>query len=955
VILLRSHIVGFGKLQDRILNFRNGLNLIFAANEGGKSTLQRFLMASLYGQLRSDLKVQRRPDPWVEQYKPWYGKEYGGILWCRLADGREVEIHRSFGKDETRIEIRTASGEDITRQYEQQRNGEVLFARFHFGMPKELFESVGMIRENRVAEIQGYETIRDRIANLAQSGDEELSIRLSLEKIREKIDSVGSERAPTRPYKQALDLVQSLRDEGTALEDRRLQFRHWVEDRNRTARDIAKLEQELRRTQSALLRARRQEMAGRIDLLQEIQNELDRLRAEIEALGGRADFPSNRLGELNQLVGARDSIAKHLGETREEKDAALAQLSDANSQRQELAAYAPLATGNEAEKITEWFVGYLNLSLQKDGSQKTHNRLSEEAGVLEKRLAELSPAFANPENDWQRVASEAAEEEEVASEKCTALMGRIAAEKPNLSAAGRTAMNRRILAMLLSVSAVTLPVLRLLTELNSFPLWVDIGVFAGFAVGAGLAFRAVFRAAEAIRNGESVIRHLEMELESIQEEGSKKRKLFNEAIRNSGFHKADDFLAAARRAEQDRQKLADLYARSAEAEQQRERLHAQSEELYQMLKEGLGKAGLPCSPGSLKFQIDVFRANLRRFRELDAGYAVCARRADSLKSRDVELTNEYNSKCAQIKSLLDEAQVKDPEQFRDECSRSQKMLELLEKEASRTREFSRLKEGLTLEQWKDQLQQLMEQKDPQCLESPSTAEAGRDPSEPYLPYLPTIAEMEEQEKQIGSRLAGTREEYAGAVERVKQAFQNFRPASEIEEDLAIAERTLAELEKNRAALEIALETMDKLSRQQQEVLAPQLNASVEQRFLRLCAGRYEEVKIDPDFQVWVREINSGELRLAEHLSRGTQDQLYFAMRFGIMDLVSNADEPCPGFLDEPFAAYDQARLRKAFDVLGDESVSRQILLFTCREDLLELGLSRGANIVNLEEPEPPPA
>ena len=52
-------------------------------------------------------------------------------------------------------------------------------------------------------------------------------------------------------------------------------------------------------------------------------------------------------------------------------------------------------------------------------------------------------------------------------------------------------------------------------------------------------------------------------------------------------------------------------------------------------------------------------------------------------------------------------------------------------------------------------------------------------------------------------------------------------------------------------------------------------------------------------------MDSAELRLAEHLSRGTQDQLYFSMRFGIMDLVSNVEEPCPGFLDEPFAAYDQ--------------------------------------------------
>jgi DNA repair exonuclease SbcCD ATPase subunit len=948
VILLRSHIIGFGKLQDQILDFREGMNLVFAANEGGKSTLQRFLIALLYGQLRSDLRVQRRLDPWVELYKPWRAKDYGGVLWCRLADGREVEIRRFFGREETRIEIRTASGEDITRQYEQQRNGEVLFARAHFGMPKELFESVGVIRENRVAEIRAYETIRDRIANLAQAGDEELSIRLSLARIREKLDSVGSERAPTRPYKQAQDLVQTLREEHKALEGRRLQFQNWVEDRNRIAGEIAKLEQDLRKNQAALLRARRQEITARIQSLEEIQSDLDRLRAEIGSMGGRADFPSGRLGELNQLVGARDSIAKHQGDLTAEKEAALEQLSKAESERQELAGYASLAAGNDAEKITEWFVGYLNTSLQKDGLKKTCNRLSEEIGVVEKRLAELSPAFANPENDWQQMAGEAAEDEEMAAQKSAVLSGRIATEKSALSRAGGRLMNLRILAALFFFLAPAFPALRLITESIEYSYWVDVVVSSVFAVAAIALVLTATKAAKSLRNGNDILQSFEAEIEGLRADGSKKRKAFNEAMRNSGFQKIDDFLAAARRSEQDRQKLADLQARCAEAEQQREQLHTQLDELFQMLRDGLGRVGLACSPGNLKFQIDVFRANLRRFRALDAGYAAAAEKAERLKSRDAELTSEYNLKCAQIQSVLDEAQVEGTEQFRDECLKSQRLLELLDKEASRTREFSRLTENLTLEQWRDQLRQLMEPKDAQYMEDPSVAESLSNPSVPYLPYLPTIAEMEEQEKQISSQLAGAREGYAGAVERVKQAFRDFRPASEIEEDLALAERTLSQLEKNRAALEIALETVEKLSRQQQEVLAPQLNAAVEQRFLRLCAGRYEEVKIDPDFQVWLREIDGGELRLAEHLSRGTQDQLYFSLRFGIMDLVSNSTEPCPALLDEPFAAYDHTRVHKAFDVLADEATSRQILLFTCREDLLELGRSHRANIIKLD-------
>ena len=222
--LLRCHIHGFGKLSGMDLPFQNGLNLVFAPNEGGKTTLQRLLIAMLFGQLRPDLKSQRRLDWWVEQYKPWHGMEYGGVLWCSLGNGREVEIHRYFGRDETRLEIRSALGDDISSEYDKQKNGDVLFARTHLGLPKELFESVAVIRENRVAELNARDTIRDRIANLAQSGDEELSILRSLGSLDLALENIGSERAPTKPYKQALDLLQALQSERDALARRREEF-----------------------------------------------------------------------------------------------------------------------------------------------------------------------------------------------------------------------------------------------------------------------------------------------------------------------------------------------------------------------------------------------------------------------------------------------------------------------------------------------------------------------------------------------------------------------------------------------------------------------------------------------------------------------------------------------------------------------------------------------------------
>jgi uncharacterized protein YhaN len=947
VILTHSHIFGFGKLQDLGIDFGDRINLIFASNEGGKSTLQRCLLGLLYGQLRSDLKMQRRLDPWVDHYKPWHGSEYGGILWCRLADGRDLEIRRSFGKDETRIEIRTSTGEEVTRQYEQQRNGEVLFARFHLGLPKELFESVGVIRETRTAEIHSHETIRDRIANLAQSGDEELSIRQSLATIQELLDSIGSERAPTKPYKQAQDLLQELHGERQALEDRRTQFQGWVEERNRLKIEVSELEHALARAQMALLSARRRDVESRVRSLEEIENDISHLKTEIDLLGAREDFPSDRLEELNQLVGARDSIARHLSEIRTEKGNALAELSRAELERQKLGAYASLASSSEAEKVTEWFVSYLNLSLQKDGMLKTVGRLRDESATLEKKLSGFAPALIDPKTDWQRMAREAAEDEQLAAQNCATLAEKIAGEKATLATASERALRRRTYAGLSIALVVLALILRYFTDFfPGIPHLAALGFGSGLAALAAVLLIAATKSARTGRISKGIIQSLELEQKKSREEGGKKRKNLHEIVVDSGFRIIDDFLAAAKQSEQNRQRLADLDARLLEVEHQRERLQSQSDEIYQLLKESLAKVGLSCSPGSMKFQIDSLRANLRRFRELDAAYSSCIQRADALKLQDQELTGTYESKCSTIQALLDQAQTSSPESFREECDRKRKHIELNEKMGSRSREFQRLAGDLTLAQWKERYQELMAQPGIAVnTQELSVRESG--PNAPLLPYLPTIAEAEEEERRIASRLAYAREEYARALERTNQAFQNYRTSAEIEEDLAEAEKRFRALGKNRVALGFALETLESLSRQQQEVLAPQLNSAVEQRFLRLCGGRYEEVKIDPDFQIWVRESTTAELRLAEHLSRGTQDQLYFAMRFGILDLVAHEDEPCPCLLDEPFAAYDRPRLHEAFEVLVKEAERRQLILFTCREDVLDLARQKDATIILL--------
>ncbi len=954
--LLRCQIPGFGKLAGLSLEFRTGLNLVFAANEGGKSTLQRCLTALLYGQLRADLKSQRRLDPWVEQYKPWRGDAYGGVLWCRLDSGREIEIHRSFGREDARIEIRASTGEEITREYEQQKNGDVLFARTHLGLPKDLFESIAVIRESRLTDLSSQDSIRDRITNLAQSGIEELSVRQSLDRLRELMDGIGSERAPTRPYALALEQLASLQAERDGLAARRAEYQDWVAERNRLAAEAARLEREQAGARKVLLTARLREAEVRVRTLEDLDRELGALRADIDPLRSCASFPVHELEELDQYVGASESLGKSLAEVRLRLQSAESQLRRTEEERGQLEAYSAV----DGEKISDWFVQYLSLSVKRDEAQKSVGQDLEEAAALETALGKAGALLCSPEVDWQRKAREAAEEERAASEESMRLGEKIAGLKARRSRARGRRTRRTVLGASAVFLALAPGVFRLLSGAAGPALPVLLGTCVALGAVAAMLFSAAAKARLEADQVEREIRSATAGQDRLVEQGQKTQREIHQAVRESGYQTLDEFLEAAKRSEQYRQRLVDLTSRTADRQGQYEKLRADSAEVFSHIEEALAQVGLSCSPGNIKFQIDAMRSNIRRFRELDGAWNSLRKQVDAVRAEEARLAGDLAGKTARIQAILSGAEVRTPEEFRECCRKCRQVTALIEKEASRAREFQRLCDDLTLEGWRQRVKELGEAL---CLSRGSAAQvtadggpAGAGPvvaaaRSPFLPYMPGVEEAEEREKGIAALLSSAREEYVRAVERVNHAFQNCRSMAEIEEDVALAERKFRELSFDRDALRIALEAIQTLAREQQEVLAPQLNSCVERRFLRLCRDRYEEVRIDPEFNISVREPGSGALRAADHLSRGTQDQIYFALRFAILDLVSSQDESCPCLLDEPFAAYDRDRLAEAFRILQEEAGRRQLFVFTCREDLRDMAGACGAHVIQMTNDE----
>ena len=121
-----------------------------------------------------------------------------------------------------------------------------------------------------------------------------------------------------------------------------------------------------------------------------------------------------------------------------------------------------------------------------------------------------------------------------------------------------------------------------------------------------------------------------------------------------------------------------------------------------------------------------------------------------------------------------------------------------------------------------------------------------------------------------------------------------------------------------------------------------LNEKAEKIIKRLTGERYSEVKInESDLAIKAYEPNAGKFINVGLLSNGTIDQMYFAMRLAIADMVEG-DARLPVILDDAFTQYDDDRLNNTIKFLLEHSKLRQVILFTCREREMEIVKNLGA-------------
>jgi uncharacterized protein YhaN len=101
--------------------------------------------------------------------------------------------------------------------------------------------------------------------------------------------------------------------------------------------------------------------------------------------------------------------------------------------------------------------------------------------------------------------------------------------------------------------------------------------------------------------------------------------------------------------------------------------------------------------------------------------------------------------------------------------------------------------------------------------------------------------------------------------------------------------------------------------------------------LKKITNKYREVRIDDKLNIKVLDPQTSNLIDLNQLSGGTIDQIYFALRFGIREIVDE-QRVLPFILDDPFVQYDDKRRKEGMLFLSRVAKDDQVILLTCSQN-----------------------
>ena len=281
----------------------------------------------------------------------------------------------------------------------------------------------------------------------------------------------------------------------------------------------------------------------------------------------------------------------------------------------------------------------------------------------------------------------------------------------------------------------------------------------------------------------------------------------------------------------------------------------------------------------------------------------------SLKQATARRTSEDN----RLRELLSRAETDDPEEFR---LRARRQLERQGLDETRQRHLSSLRASWGGERDLDAVRS--------AFASTTKEEIGDE-----------LRGAESTLEELMQRTTDQTEERGRLQERM-QALSSDEASSRLRgrrEELVEKLRVLAaEWSKHVVARSLLVRARNRYEEHRQ----PDVVRRAQTFFHGLTGGRYPKLHVTVGEQEITVIDETGVRKTPEQLSRGTYEQLYLALRFGLIQSMGNETERLPVIVDEVLVNFDLKRARRAATAFVDLSRTNQVLVLTCHQWIVDL-------------------
>ncbi|MCD4783967.1 MAG: AAA family ATPase [Candidatus Eremiobacteraeota bacterium] len=920
MVITNLEIEGYGKLKNISINFNSGSNMIYGTNESGKSTIIRCLLSLLYGQ-KSTAPGELDEK---EEMKPWNGAPYRASLRYESGTGEKFRVTRDFESGSVQI-IDENTDKDITDSFEKDDQNEPMFARKHLGLEKKGFISTVLMSQGQVDKLQDARGLSSKIMALADTATEESTYLDAISRLEKLLQEIGDEDDPESELSKIQETINLYMTSSREIEkDRKDKIKLQIELAS-AGDDLENYEKELKKLIYFLNRKEIEKCISIIEKTEAIESEIPQIKEKLDKI---KDIDSVSMEGRTTLYSLQVELKSARNKLEEMEQKRIEMMSDYQKVKSQLDEKSRLL--NLEDNIQDLL----------DLSGKTDEARSAVIESKRKMLQDGRNKIDDIKRDFQEeegkfTGFKCADEYD---EKISDLESKVA-KKDVLKL--KEADQKRLEQEMVRLKGMTRS--RLLTAIFLMLCGGVIGVFSFFQKISLQDFsltsnNVLFSVGVAIvvggfifwLTGKSNKREIGIteqnilvkkdEIKKLKEEVASAQIALKELFVRIGALSVDELRKRYR--EFNRIKI-DMETTVNLVKTLEKELNSLTEDYNQspQLRELFINLGYTTEDEKITGQI------IERFQNDYNG-------AKALENRSNEMRKEYEVflderkkpevKIGELEEKINEVlaigEVGSTEEYDEALKISQESDKLVARLDSLEEKKMLIIGDKTIDYYKEKtnklnkvINNLIEQDQELMDEDPGDRDTDKI-AEGIEAIQPRLIELKSRISTIEAK-----------IEEMNEKVSKNELVEEIDE----IRKKKEELLKHKEAIEISINTIHEVGKKfHEQIFAPQLSKSIS-GLVHKITKKYDSIDIDENLNLIVKIPETGELVSVDNLSKGTIDQLYFALRVGIIKLLSGERFVLPMIMDDPFLQFDEVRRKSAFEAMIDEiEPERQLILHT---------------------------